>query len=400
MILARMVVWLLAALLVGAAGAREQPVPDGCLHGGESATEARDCPVSPGEAPTILASLLDGSLVALNKQTGATRWRLTGEPVVKSPYDPSKPVLPAFLPDPKDGALYMMGGSREDPLKKLPFTIPELVAASPSRSSEGILYTGKKVDSWLSVNTVTGARQGALSHDGCLRGEAGQCPLVQPGTVLLARTEYNIMMFDTRTRDRKWNITYYDYSSNIGGVEAAKDYDLAHFTDSSTGSLISLDKTTGSVQWDTKLNSPVVAMYQLTSESIATIPFTSVSVDTLSNLLEQMETGARDMIGETKLFPTLYVGEHEHGLFAVPSLVDEKTMMISPASNGHLLLEGPAGPTATERPDLRGQTTAGPGIPRPDKSSVLIFGELLGMINLLSYRGLYIFGLQSFLIKL
>jgi hypothetical protein len=36
----------------------------------------------------------------------------------------------------------------------------------------------------------------------------------------------------------------------------------------------------------------------------------------------------REAIGETKLFPTLYVGEHEHGLFAVPSLVDEKTMMI------------------------------------------------------------------------
>ena len=33
-------------------------------------------------------------------------------------------------------------------------------------------------------------------------------------------------------------------------------------------------------------------------------------------------------MGETKLFHTLYVGEHEHGLFAVPSLVDEKTMMI------------------------------------------------------------------------
>ena len=46
---------------------------------------------------------------------------------VKSPYDPSKPVLPAFLPDPKDGALYMMGGSLEDPLQKLPWTIPQLV---------------------------------------------------------------------------------------------------------------------------------------------------------------------------------------------------------------------------------------------------------------------------------
>ena len=27
------------------------------------------------------------------------------------------------------------------------------------------------------------------------------------------------MMYDTRTRDRKWNITYYDYSSNMGSRE-------------------------------------------------------------------------------------------------------------------------------------------------------------------------------------
>ena len=30
----------------------------------------------------------------------------------------------------------MMGASAKDPLKKLPFTIPELVAASPSKSAE------------------------------------------------------------------------------------------------------------------------------------------------------------------------------------------------------------------------------------------------------------------------
>ena len=52
---------------------------------------------------------------------------------------------PAFLPDPKDGSIYMIGGGLKEPLKKLPFTIPELVAASPCKSSDGILYTGKKV---------------------------------------------------------------------------------------------------------------------------------------------------------------------------------------------------------------------------------------------------------------
>jgi len=371
----------------------EKQVPEGCLHSNskgnaidEPKTDQTDCPVSQGEGQTILASLLDGSLIALNKRTGTTKWKLMDEPVVKSPYDPMKPILPAFLPDPKDGALYMMGGSREDPLKKLPFTIPELVAASPSRSTDGILYSGKKIDTWLSVNSLTGAKQGSLSYEGCLQGDKDMCPVMEPGTILIGRTEYNIMMFDTRTKDRKWNITYYDYSSNLGGIDVSKDYDLAHFTDSSTGSLISLDKNTGSVQWETQFSSPVVAMYQLASDSIASIPFTSVSIETLDNLMQQFQSPERrSMIGETKLFPTLYVGEHEHGLFAVPSLVDEQTMMISPAKNGHLLLEGPRNvdvPTEIDIDVTTGKlgSNSKPGNPfnqeqiPKDKSSVLLFG--------------------------
>lgn len=79
---------------------------------------------------------------------------------------------PAFLPDPNDGSLYSLGGKNNEGLtvgaanvisalflkdgtrprrsfcvsfskQKLPFTIPELVQASPCRSSDGVLYMGK-----------------------------------------------------------------------------------------------------------------------------------------------------------------------------------------------------------------------------------------------------------------
>ncbi len=48
--------------------------------------------LSPSEA-TLLASTLDGKLVALNQHTGEVLWELADEPVVKSPYDPNKPML-------------------------------------------------------------------------------------------------------------------------------------------------------------------------------------------------------------------------------------------------------------------------------------------------------------------
>ena len=134
----------------------------------------------------------------------------------------------------------------------------------------------------------------------------------------------------------------------------------------------------GAVQWETQFSSPVVAMYSLSdSQQLATIPFTSVSIETLNNLMTQFRSpGNRDMIGETKLFPTLYVGEHEHGLFAVPSLVDKETMMISPA--GYLQIEGPKNQEWISKPMNKDNNMINdnkPQIPK-DKSSVLLFGKL------------------------
>ena len=48
-----------------------------------------------------------------------------------------------FLPDPTDGSLYMYSSTHSG-LKKMPFTIPQLVTASPCKSNaDGILYTGQ-----------------------------------------------------------------------------------------------------------------------------------------------------------------------------------------------------------------------------------------------------------------
>ena len=198
----------------------------------------------------MLASTLDGTLVAINQADGEILWELDDEPVVRSPYDNSNPVLPAFLPDPKDGSIYMIGRGLKEPLKKLPFTIPELVAASPCKSSDGILYTGKKVDTWFSVDRFTGSKQGSLTFNGCVKGQEDSCPNLGPSNFLIGRTEYNIMMYDSRTTGgRKWNISYFDYSSNLESPELQKEYNFAHFTDSSRGELVTLDRQSGKVEW-------------------------------------------------------------------------------------------------------------------------------------------------------
>lgn len=44
------------------------------------------------------------------------------------------------------------------------------------------------------------------------------------------------------------------------------------------------------------------------------------------------------------LSPTLYVGDHSYGLYALPSLVDQNVVTITASENGPLLLGGPHAP--------------------------------------------------------
>ena len=79
--------------------------------------------------------------------------------------------------------------------------------------------------------------------------------------------------------------------------------DLAHFTDSSTGSLVTLDRKSGVVEWKIQIGSPIVALYRVEGDGIVNVPFTSVSKETLGNLMEQFDLpgSANEIIGETKL---------------------------------------------------------------------------------------------------
>lgn len=43
--------------------------------------------------------------------------------------------------------------------------------------------------------------------------------------------------------------------------------------------------------------------------------------------------------------PTLYVGDHTYGLYALPSLVDQNVVTITASDSGPLLLGGPHAPT-------------------------------------------------------
>lgn len=281
------------------------------------------------EDALLVLSTLDGSLIGVAQYTGLVRWKIQNEPAVKVPVDTKNAIVPMFLPDPKDGSLYLLsnGGStgETNALKKLPFTIQQLVASSPCRSTDGIFYTGKKIDAWFSVNWKTGKKHPILSFDQLDK----TCPVTASDTMFVGRTEYNIMMY-SKNQNRYWNVTFYDYATQKMSNEDILKYDLVHFSSSSSGRVVTFDRHSGSLLWEQDYGSPLVAIYIRYGQDLMTIPFTSVEDTTLEKL---PFTRDRD-----KLYPTLYVGQHVYGLYALPALVGH------PSGLSHsplLLIEGP-----------------------------------------------------------
>ncbi|KAK2160611.1 hypothetical protein LSH36_129g02045 [Paralvinella palmiformis] len=249
---------------------------------------------------------------------------------------------PVFLPDPKDGSLYTFGQGI-DGLKKLPFTIPELVTASPCRSSDGTLYTGFKKDIWYAVDPITGLKTQTLT----MEGTQNVCPSSGGQSIFIGRTEYTIVMFDSKTKTRLWNATFTDYSSHLapGQPELCSD-----------GVMVTMDIADGSIKWSQDFKAPVVAMYFLDAEGLKKIPYMSMAPGTLEHLTGQLASQEwRDRFHkqgnhQEVFYPTLYVGQYDDNLYALPTLVDEQAVTITAKQQGMLLLEGPDKPKLPKPP--------------------------------------------------
>ncbi|XP_016907097.1 serine/threonine-protein kinase/endoribonuclease IRE1 isoform X2 [Apis cerana] len=306
--------------------------PDYFKSSGRQYKQKRDTElISEQDDPLLIFSTLDGSLIGIKQRSGNVLWRQNDEPIVKVPVELGRTSMPMFLPDPKDGSLYVFGTETEA-LKKLPFTIPQLVANSPCRSSDGILYTGRKIDTWFGIDPRTGQREQLLGFDKV----KNTCPVEMQNAVFMGRTEYSIIMVDSKQKNRKWNVTFYDYSATKMEPEGIENYDLVHFATSSTGRIVTVDRKLGIILWELDVQSPVIAVYIVREDGLLTVPFTSVADETLNLILKRFANKPSDI----QLFPTLYIGQHRHGLYALPSLVDLTTATIS-NNIGQLLLEGP-----------------------------------------------------------
>uniref|UniRef100_A0A4W4GEQ5 Serine/threonine-protein kinase/endoribonuclease IRE1 n=1 Tax=Electrophorus electricus TaxID=8005 RepID=A0A4W4GEQ5_ELEEL len=251
----------------------------------------------------LFVSTLDGSLHAVSKQTGDIKWSLKEGMRIR---------LPGFLPDPSDGSLYVLGGKHKEGLMKLPFTIPELVHSSPCRSSDGMLYTGKKQDTWFVVDPQTGEKQTSLTT----ASSDSICPSAP--LLYIGRTEYMITMYDTKTQELRWNATYNDYSASLYD-DQKYEYKMSHFASSSDGLVVTVDRDSGDVLWMQRFDSPVAGLYLWTQDSLWRLPHQTVATETLRYLMFMAQRTAH---------PSLYVGKMDSHLYASTSLVHEGVAVV------------------------------------------------------------------------
>ncbi|KAG9472051.1 hypothetical protein GDO78_021525 [Eleutherodactylus coqui] len=286
----------------------------------------------------LFVSTLDGSLHAVSKRTGGIKWTLKEDPVLQVPTHVEEP---AFLPDPNDGSLYTLDVKHNEGLTKLPFTIPELVAASPCRSLDGILYMGKKQDAWYLVDLVTGKKQQTLTSSFA----ESLCP--STSLLYLGRTEYTITMYDIKNKELRWNATYYDYAATL--PDEGTEYKMSHFVSSGDGLVVTVDSDSGDVLWLQNYGSPVVALYIWQREGLRKVLHNNVGVETLryltfmsgevGRITKWMYPFPKETQTKSKLMPTLYVGKYSTSLYASSSLVHEGVTVV-PRGKA-MLLDGP-----------------------------------------------------------
>uniref|UniRef100_A0A8B9R842 non-specific serine/threonine protein kinase n=1 Tax=Anas platyrhynchos TaxID=8839 RepID=A0A8B9R842_ANAPL len=274
----------------------------------------------------LFISTLDGNLHAVSKSTGDIKWTLKDDPILQVPVYVAEP---AFLPDPNDGSLYILGGKNKEGLMKLPFTIPELVQSSPCRSSDGVLYTGKKQDTWFVVDPKSGEKQTTLSTE----ASDGLCP--SSPLLYIGRTQYVITMYDTKSRELRWNATYSDYSAPL--CEESYPYKMSHFASSGDGLVVTLDKESGEVLWAHNYGSPVVGIYLWHQDSLRRVPHLNLAMETLRyltfhsqdiHLIRGSQTVKDFTATKTQLLPALYVGKHAASFYALTSLVHDSVALV------------------------------------------------------------------------
>lgn len=231
--------------------------------------------------------------------------------------------------------------SERESLEKLPFTISELVSSSPCRSSEGILYTGKKTDEWITIDAQTGYKVDVLNSDSpmCPSPPTSSSSYDTSNLLFLGKSEYQLSIFDLKTKEKTWNLTFVDFSASAASSVPQNSYELLHLTSSTTGRIATIDLSNDANRflWTHQFSSPIVSIFQFNdgvTPVLRRVPFSTIGGTVNPSNLRQ----------SNPLYPSLYIGEmpESKSMYALSTLVDlTQTALIPTKKTRKFMIEGP-----------------------------------------------------------
>lgn len=143
-------------------------------------------------------------------------------------------------------------------------------------------------------------------------------------------------MYDTKSRELRWNATYSDYSAPL--CEESYPYKMSHFASSGDGLVVTLDKESGEVLWAHNYGSPVVGIYLWHQDSLRRVPHLNLAMETLRyltfhsqdiHLIRGSYQTVKDFTAtKTQLLPALYVGKYAASFYALTSLVHDSVALV------------------------------------------------------------------------
>eukprot|EP00730_Choanoeca_flexa_P003180 TRINITY_DN11317_c0_g2_i20.p1 TRINITY_DN11317_c0_g2~~TRINITY_DN11317_c0_g2_i20.p1 ORF type:complete len:826 (+),score=192.50 TRINITY_DN11317_c0_g2_i20:2-2479(+) len=185
------------------------------------------------EQTPILIHTLDGMMYAFNPVSGQLMWSHSCDYVVSG--DPKLAIpgqdKPNFIPDATNGELFVVF-PRQGTLRKVTTTLTELAAGHPRVSEDGLLYIGSKRSSLVVLDMATGQPLNT-SNEADDKVRMGSTHGLGPQVVLLARSEYQLIIKDQQTQELLFNMTLATYSSNSiesDFADVAPDSSLAQST--------------------------------------------------------------------------------------------------------------------------------------------------------------------------
>ena len=296
--------------------------------------------VGTGSSQKILLSLLDGRLLSVDVNTGSLLWSLQEDPILSMPAD--KTTRLNFFPNPKDGSLYFYSKIKEN-VERLPLTIPELVQISPTKSTDGLLYTAMKSDVWLEIDPHSGTKLHTISSESVV---SAYCPALEThlGTIFISRTAYTLSVYDSDTKEKRWDATYQEYNSYSYPSNAHTD--RLYFSSTTDGIFVSINPLTGDELWRVSYDSPVVAVFAIEGWQLRKIPLYTVAVESIdllrkSSALALCANTAGSKVVDTSVQTSLFIGFHQRLVYAVDCFADEGLLTVNFDSTVLPLLEGP-----------------------------------------------------------